>query len=81
MMRTPDKNLAFLYFENDSLAPSLQGFTPDSEYMLRWFDPVTGQWKEERALTADADGTLHVPDFPTSDARPTNDWAAKLIAR
>jgi hypothetical protein len=46
MMRTPDKRLTFLYFENESELPVLHNFIPDSDYSFQWYHPVTGEWKK-----------------------------------
>jgi hypothetical protein len=80
MMRTPDKHLALLYFENKSVLPVLQNFTPGAEYLFQWIQPLTGEWMESELIKADDRGILRVPDFPEAD-RPFNDWAAKIIAK
>lgn len=80
MMRTPDKNLAFLYFEHASVLPTLHGFTPGATYTFQWYNPATGEWKEHVRRKADADGTLHLPPFPDDPSRPFTDWAAKIVA-
>ena len=81
MMRTPDKNLAFLYFENKSVLPVLQNFTPGKEYLFQWVQPVTGEWMKRMLIKADDHGMLRVPDFPDRADRPFNDWAAKIVAK
>ncbi len=81
MMRTPDKKLAFLYFENESGLPTLHSFIPDSDYSFQWYHPVIGQWKESVLIRADDNGVLRVPDFPNGQDRASNDWAAKIIAK
>jgi hypothetical protein len=81
MMRTPDKNLAFLYFENESVLPTLHNFTPDSDYLFQWYHPVRGEWKENMLIKADDNGVLRVPDFPDGEDRASNDWAAKIKAK
>lgn len=81
MMRTPELDLALLYFEHASALPTLHGFTPGADYEFRWFDPVTGAWHPEMILTADANGVLTPPDFPTVRNRTMTDWAAKLVRR
>lgn len=81
MMRTPDKNLAFLYFENKSVLPTLHNFIPGSDYSFQWYHPVTGEWKESVLIKADDKSVLRVPDFPDSENRASNDWAAKIVAK
>lgn len=80
MMRTPDKHLALLYFENNCVLPVLQEFSPGSDYSFQWYDPVTGEWLEAIKVKADRNGELHIPPFPDSGNRPFNDWAAKIVA-
>ena len=77
---TSDNDLAFLYFENQSVLPVLRNFTPDAVYLFQWLQPVTGEWMERMLIKADEHGTLRIPDFPEAD-RPFNDWAAKIIAK
>ena len=81
MMRTPDKSLAFLYFENESVLPTLHNFIPGSEYSFQWYHPVTGDWKEKVLIKADDNGVLRVPDFPDRENRASNDWAAKIVTK
>ena len=80
MMRTPDRRLAFLYFEHRSVLPTLHGFTPGAAYSFRWYDPATGEWKERVRIQAGADGVLRIPAFPSAAGRSFNDWAAKIVA-
>lgn len=77
MMRTPDKNLALLYFENNATLPTLSGFKPDESYLLQWFDPVEGKWEKMVDIQSNGAGELNLSDFPDSN-RPNNDWAAKI---
>jgi hypothetical protein len=81
MMRTPDKSLTFLYFENKSVLPTLNHFIPGSEYSFQWYHPVTGEWIESVLIKADDNGVLHMPDFPEKRNRAFNDWAAKIVAK
>jgi hypothetical protein len=81
MMRTPDKNLTFLYFENKSVLPTLHHYIPGSDYSFQWYDPVIGEWKENLLIKADGEGVLRVPDFPERENRACNDWAAKILAK
>lgn len=80
MMRTPDKDLAFLYFENKSALPVIHHFTPDADYSFQWYDPVTGEWHEKVQIRADDNGTLSIPDFPRGEDRSSSDWAAKILS-
>lgn len=81
MMRTSDKKLAFLYFENQSIIPTLHHFNPGKEYSLQWYHPVTGEWKANILIKADDNGRLHIPNFPNEDDRASRDWAAKIISK
>lgn len=79
MMRTSEKDLALLYFENQAVLPALSGFKPDTSYALQWFDPRIGQWGETVALRSDGQGTLTVPGFPDRSHPSATDWAAKVL--
>ena len=81
MMRTPDNSLALLYFENQSLIPTLSGFTPDKTYSLKWYNTKTGKWKEKIILKADNKGIITLPNFPGGKKVSLTDWAAKIDAR
>ncbi len=81
MMRTSDKSLAFLYFENKSVLPTLHNFIPGSDYSFQWYHPVTGEWSEEVLIRADENGVLRVPEFPDTKDRVYDDWAAKIVAK
>jgi hypothetical protein len=78
MMRTADKGLALLYFENGAVSATLAGLSPDSHYRWTWFDPREGRWLEPARLRSNSSGTLEAPRFPSGASRATRDWAAKL---
>ena len=78
MMRTPDKALALLYFENGSVQPVLKGFNPGTEYLIRWFEPVTGDWREPVRVRADEQGNLEIGPFPGGQNPSSTDHAAKI---
>ena len=79
MMRTPEKDFALLYFENESVVPSLTNFKPNTEYYFQWFNPVSGKWKEKIVIKSDEKGTLKVPEFPARQNTNSTDWGAKII--
>ena len=79
MMRTENKDFALLYFENQSVLPELNGFVPNTNYLLTWFDTVKGDWKTPLSLKSDDNGKIKLQDFPNGQ-NPTNiDWALKII--
>jgi len=79
MMRTPDKDLAMLYFENRCQVPEVNGFDPDETYQLHWFDPINGTWqKGENQVTADDGGSFDIDLFPDGEKTSTQDWALKI---
>ena len=79
MMRTAEKDFAFLYFENKSVAPKLKGFIAGKNYTLKWFDPSSGKWQKSISITADSEGTLKLPSFPQNEQIANHDWAAKIF--
>ena len=78
MMRTPDKAMALLYFENRSVLPVLKGFIPETDYLIRWFEPVTGEWQEPVRVRADDRGNLEISAFPCGQNPSSADHAAKI---
>jgi hypothetical protein len=50
MMRTPGKDFALRYFENQSALPVLMGFKPNKSYFLNWINPINGEWKSPLLL-------------------------------
>jgi hypothetical protein len=79
MMRTPEKDFALLYFENQSVLPVLNNFNPDTAYYFIWFNPLNGEWKEKIIIKSDEKGMLTIPDFPDGRNPFSTDWAAKII--
>lgn len=78
MMRTPQKDLALLYFENKLALPELHNFHTDSKYTLQWYNPVNGEWLDEIEINSDDNGSIKMPPFPNGTTRAYNDWAAKI---
>jgi hypothetical protein len=79
MMRTPEKDFALLYFENQSVLPQLTGFKSNASYSLYWFDPLNGEWKNPVTVKTDNNGLLALPEFPDKQNQSVIDWAAKII--
>jgi hypothetical protein len=80
LMRTPARDFALAYFENQALRPRLRGFAPSTNYLWTWFDPRTGQWSRPVRMRAGADGVLQAPPFPDRGERATNDVGARILA-
>ena len=80
MMRTPEKDFALLYFENQSVLPSLTNFNPKTSYYFQWFNTVNGEWKEKVEIKSDEKGTLKIPEFPDGSNPSSIDWAAKIVS-
>lgn len=80
MMRTANKRLALLYFENGCDKPVIENMVPNGTYRAEWFDPRTGQWSNvgNGVLGADSKGRITMPDFPGNVTRSNTDWALKL---
>jgi hypothetical protein len=79
LMRTDDKQLFKLYFEQRAAHPDLSGALPNTSYKAQWFDPRTGAWSNagDGTLTADSQGRIILPAFPTADG----DWALSLSTK
>ncbi|MGB8491556.1 MAG: DUF5060 domain-containing protein [Bacteroidales bacterium] len=78
MMRNKERDFALLYFENGAVKPSLNGFIPDRQYSLKWFDPVKGVWGKSLTVTTDEEGSLAIPFFPDSQNPSVTDRALKI---
>ena len=78
MMRTPEKDLAFLYFENQAVLPEITGFSPGKEYIFQWYNTLNGEWHDPVLLQTDRRGKLIIPGFPGGANPTTRDWAAKI---
>ena len=81
MMRTPEKDFALLYFENQSVLPILTNFKSNSTYYFQWFNPVSGDWKNIVTINANEKGILTLPDFPDGQNPSSADWAAKITIK
>ncbi len=79
MMRTPEKDLSFLYFEHASDTALLKHFKKNHAYELQWFHPTTGTWLTSIPLHSDQQGQLQLPAFPEDTSRVYRDWAAKIV--
>jgi len=80
LMRTPDKTLGLLYFENKASRSRADGWRPSSRYLLTWFDPRAGAWRDALELRSDRDGRIQLPPFPGGLDTSDTDWAAKIVA-
>ncbi len=78
MMRTPEKDMALLYFEHKAPRGVLNGMIPDATYKLQWFAPRDGEWDAPVRVKADQVGKLAMPPFPKKKDQTFIDWAAKL---
>ncbi len=83
MLRTPDKSMAMLYFEDCCKSPLLKNMQPDETYSIVWFNPRTGEWSGTGTIQTDNMGELQLPGFPGGlTVTPENeDWALKIVAR
>jgi hypothetical protein len=79
MMRTPEKDFALLYFENQAILPKLRGFKPDTSYRFKWFNPRNGRCKKSVTIKSDEKGILTPSTFPSGQNPSDIDWAAKII--
>ncbi len=79
MMRTKDKNLALLYFENGCEQAVLMNMSPGNEYRAFWFNPRNGEWYEAGNLVSDNMGNLKLPKFPSGRDVSEQDWGFKLV--
>ena len=81
MIWLEDKNLAMLYFANKCAGPRITGLNPDKKYLLKWFDPITGEWLEgSEEKSTDGDGMMMIKSFPDGEKISTRDWSLKLTA-
>jgi hypothetical protein len=79
LMRTPARDFALAYFENRALATTLRGFEPSTIYQWTWFDPRNGSWAKAVTVTADGEGVLAQPIFPSGKESAAADFAAKIL--
>jgi len=81
MMCAPTKDFALLYFENQSVLPTLSGFKENTAYKFQWFNPRNGEWEKSTTIESDEKGVLALPAFPDGENPSTTDWAAKILDR
>jgi hypothetical protein len=81
MMRTPAKDFALLYFENQAHRARASGWTPNTAYGFTWFNTQSGEWQASTNLQADAQGAIQLPPFPGGRDVADTDWAAKITTR
>jgi hypothetical protein len=82
MLRSPDKKLAFLYFENKAKRQIISNMLPSTKYRAQWYNPRTGKWFDiaNGVLKSDSNGGIELPRFPTGEDVARDDWAAKVKA-
>ena len=82
MLRSPDKKLAFLYFENKAKRQIIRNMLPSTKYRAQWYNPRTGKWFDiaDGFLKSDSNGGIELPRFPTGEDVARDDWAAKVKA-
>ncbi len=78
MMRTPEADLALLYFENGAVRASIAGLNPVTTYRWTWFDTRKGGQLTPLMQTTDRAGNLAMPAFPNGADRAAADWTARL---
>lgn len=79
MLMHPKNTLAFLYFENKSVAPVIQGLLPNTNYELSWFDLIEGKWEAYKSqVQTDAEGRWSMGRFPDEQTVSSRDWCLKI---
>lgn len=78
MMRTAEKDLAMLYFENQALVPEINGFIPNKKYSLIWYIPTKGEWLKAIDIMSDKKGKIVIQSFPDNQNPAVIDWALKI---
>jgi hypothetical protein len=81
LMRTPRRDFALAYFENQAPRARLKGFSPGQAYRWQWFDPRNGSWSRALSVRADAAGVLSTPASPAAASAGPADFAAKILAQ
>lgn len=77
-MRSENKDLFLLYFEQGCQKPLLYETQRDVEYEFNWYDPETGEWIKTEKVPANYRGFLQFPDFPEGKSISNKDWAVKV---
>lgn len=81
LLLSPERDLGFVYFENECEAPDLTGLIPDRPYRLQWFDPISGEWlPESRTVRTNSEGSLQIESFPDGGRISNRDWCLKVKA-
>ncbi len=79
MLLSPNNDVAFTYFENKCEIPEVTGLNENSDYILEWFNPITGEWLEESLKgKTNKDGKLKLNQFPNGNYISKQDWALKI---
>jgi hypothetical protein len=79
LMRTQDKDLAFLYFENQARRAAIANAKPNATHRFSWYNTRTGEWLQSANVQSDGQGKLELPPFPGGGEEADADWAAKLV--
>jgi hypothetical protein len=81
MVKTPDKKLILIYFEQKAQKQIISNLAKNARYRASWFNPMDGKWIDFEGAYAqtDSNGTFTFPDFPDGGMYAIQDWAAKLV--
>lgn len=79
LMRTQDKDLAFLYFENKARRATLANAKANATHRFTWYNTRTGEWLPSANVQSDGQGRLELPPFPGGGEEADADWAARLV--
>jgi hypothetical protein len=71
-----NKEWVLMYFEEDSSSSSIRSILPNSEYVMKYYNPRTGEWLSGITVKTDQIGFAQLPPRPTNE-----DWAASLELR
>jgi len=81
LLISPQKEVAFGYFESGCEIPVVKGLNPDKNYTVSWFDPVTGEWQNDpQVIGSDESGIVRLVKFPDSSVVSVRDWCFKMIS-
>jgi hypothetical protein len=79
MLRSRDKKLAVIFFEEECNQSIVSGLNDEKSYKGQWYNPRTGTYKEEGSFQARG-GSIHLPMFPggLTKTQKLEEWVMKL---
>lgn len=78
LLLSPEKDLGFVYFENQCEIASIKDLIRNRDYQVTWFNPISGDWLNSLNIKSSDAGVIELNAFPDGTKKSKSDWAVKI---